>query len=80
MSDDTEPRRVFLGSFDGSVNLLVVPPALIAKANAKLDVEKQKREMFASAARTKALQDARNRGKLKRALTALGFRRGRRGR
>jgi hypothetical protein len=78
MSDETQRNRVFLGSFDDAVNLLVVPPEILAKANAKLDAEKQKRELLASAAKTKAMQDARSRGKLKRALAALGFRRGRR--
>lgn len=80
MSDEPERRKIFLGSFDGGVTALVVPPQIIARANAALDAEKEKREMLASAAKTKSLQDARSRGKLKRALTALGFRRGRRGR
>jgi hypothetical protein len=75
----TEPRKILLGNFDGSVNALVVPAAVIKSANAAFDAERRKREMLASAAKTKAPQDARSRGKLKRALTALGFRRRRRG-
>ena len=42
----TEPRKILLGNFDGSVNALVVPAAVIKSANAAFDAERRKREML----------------------------------
>jgi hypothetical protein len=72
-----EPNRIFLGSFDGGVNTVVIPNQVLERANAKLDAERQKREAAAARAKLQVLQDARGRGRLKKALKLVFGKRGR---
>jgi hypothetical protein len=76
-----EPKRIHIGTFsEGLPNVLYIPTGALKPATDILDRERAKREAEATKAKLRIMQDARNHGKLKRALTALGFRRGRRGR
>jgi hypothetical protein len=78
---DAEPTKVLVGVFpNGMPAHVFIPCDGLKPAERILDAERQKRERLASQAKTEALRGARNQTKLKRALTALGFRRGRRGR
>jgi hypothetical protein len=73
---EQEPRRIYLGAFEGGLNKLILPARALDRANNVFDAERAQREREASRAKTMALQDARNRGKLKKALTAcFGHRR-----
>jgi hypothetical protein len=72
-----EPNRIFIGSFDGGVNTVVIPNQVIERANAKLDAERRKREAAAAKAKMEVLQDARSRGRLKKAFKLILRRRGR---
>lgn len=80
MSDDQPKRIYYLGSFDGSVTQLTIPPPLLARANAEFDRERERREKEIALAKAQSLRDAKTRGRFRRAMTALGFRRGRKGR
>jgi hypothetical protein len=77
---ETEPKRVYLGTFDAATNVIIVPKSVLQPAEQALDREREKRERLASQVKMQALSQAKARGKLKRILTSLGFRRGRRGR
>ena len=68
---DTEPRRVFIGSFDSSVTHLTIPAPLLARANDRLDAEREKRLAAASKAKVEAMRAAKARGRLRRALKAF---------
>jgi hypothetical protein len=74
-----EPKRIYLGTFDAATNVIVVPKSVLQPAERILDHEREKRERLANQVRMQALSQAKARGKLKRVLTSLGFRRGRRG-
>lgn len=79
MSD--EPRKIFLGTFaDGMPTHLYIPKDALKPAEIAFDRERERREKEIAQVKAQSLRDARNRSKLKRALTALGFRSGRRGR
>lgn len=75
-----EPKRIFLGSFEAGLHHLIIPAPVIARANATFDAERLRREKEAAQLKAQALRNARNRGKFRRALTALGFGRGGKGR
>lgn len=78
MSDD-QPRRIFLGSFEAGLHHLIIPAPVIARANATFDAERARREKEAAQLKAQALQAAKSRSRLKRALTAC-FKFGRLGR
>ena len=77
--DPDVSKMIVLGSFEGGLNRLIIPPRVIARANAAFDAERALREREASRVKREILQAARARGRLKRALAAV-FRRGRRSR
>jgi hypothetical protein len=76
---ETGPRRIVIGSYESGAHLVVIPKGALRPAEQILDREREKREKLASEAKTRALQQAKNRGRLKRALAAC-FHRGGRGR
>ena len=53
MSD--EPNRIFVGSFEGGLDILIIPAEALKQANDRLDAEREKRlaEAALEAARTK---------------------------
>ena len=76
MSENEPPRRIFLGSFEGGTDIVVIPPGVLDAANVKLDAARAAREREAERTRLAVMQAARSQGRLKRALRAV-FRRGR---
>lgn len=78
MSDETEPRRVYIGTFSEGMPInLVIPRDALKPAERILDRERERREKEIALAKAQALGAARARGKLTRALNMI-LRRGRR--
>jgi hypothetical protein len=76
MSDNTERRFVYLGTFsDGGLpDVFEIPTEALQKVEANLDAARAKREAEAAKARAAVLGAARAQGRLKRARHAV-FRR-----
>jgi hypothetical protein len=74
--DGAQRRMVYLGSFEGGTDIVVIPEPTLARASAQLDAERAAREMAEAKAKLATMQAARSQGRLKRALRAV-FRRGR---
>jgi hypothetical protein len=75
-----EPKRIHIGTFsEGVPNILYVPAGALKPFTDVLDRERAQREAAAAKARLQIMQQARSRGRLKRALAACfgGRRRGR---
>ena len=72
------PRRIFLGHYEGGTTHVVIPSAPLAALDQKLAVERAQREAEAEKAKLAVMQSARSQSRLKRALPAIGFGRGRR--
>jgi hypothetical protein len=70
-------ERIFLGTVE-SADRIIIPAPVLSRANAALDEARRKREHEAEIAKLATLQAARSQGRLRKALTALGFRRRRR--
>jgi hypothetical protein len=70
MTEDN-PRRVFLGSFEGGVDTVVIPNQVLERANDQLDRERQRREAGACKAKLAVLQSARARGRLRKLMRAV---------
>ena len=70
-------EKIFLGSFEGGTDIVVIPNQVLERANAQLDAERARREKIAAEAKLRTMQSARARGKLRKALFAV-FGRGRR--
>jgi hypothetical protein len=69
-------EKIFLGTFQGGTDIVVIPPGVLDAANVKLDAARSAREREAERAKLATMQAARAQGRLKRALRAV-FRRGR---
>jgi hypothetical protein len=70
MNDD-EPRRIYIGNYEGGTTHLIIPAPVLARADAALAAERKRREHEADMARLRVLQAARNQGRLKKALRAV---------
>jgi hypothetical protein len=80
MSDESPKRLIYLGSFpEGLPTRVILPAPAIRKVEAALDAERARNEALAAKAKLAIMQQARARGRLKKALK-LCFGRGRRGR
>ena len=70
MTDETEARRIYIGTFDSAVTHLTIPAPLLVRANDRLDAERAQRLAVANKARMEAMRAAKARGRLQGALTA----------
>jgi hypothetical protein len=70
-----EPKRVFLGSYEGGTTNVVIPAAALARANAEFDAERAAKARAEQKAALAIMQAARSQGRLKRALRAVFGRR-----
>jgi hypothetical protein len=73
---DTEPKRVFLGSYEGGATAVIVPAAALERANEVFDRERRKREAIEAKAKLQVMQAARGTSRLRKALKLM-FGRGR---
>jgi hypothetical protein len=78
VTDEPERKLVYVGSFESGLHHLIVPAAVIAPIAATFDAERRARELAAEKARLAPVQAAKSRAKLRRALAAVCFQRGRR--
>jgi hypothetical protein len=70
MNDDN-PRRVYIGSYEGGTAHIIIPAPALARANEVLDAERARREAEAAKAKLQILQSARNRGRLRKLMRAV---------
>jgi hypothetical protein len=75
MSDT--PNRIYIGSYEPGVTHLIVPRQVLAQANDRLDAERRARETAEAKARMQVLQQAKSRGRLRKALRGVFRGRGR---
>ena len=68
-------EKIFLGTFEGGTDIVIIPPGVLDAANAKLDAARAAREREAERSRLAVMQAARAQGRLKRALRAVFGRR-----
>jgi hypothetical protein len=63
-----EPKRIFLGVYEGGTRNVILPAAALKRADDRFDAEREARLNTAALAKLRIAQDARGKSRLRKAL------------